>query len=49
MFNQGFGTAMETKSAPLYACFTIGYQEKITLLFSRRMRVNQRSFQTMHG
>ena len=37
MFNQGFGTAMETKSAPLYACLTIGYQEKTKLVFSRRM------------
>ena len=37
MFNQGFGAAMETKSAPLRAYFTIGYQEKTKLLFSRRM------------
>ena len=28
MFNQVFGTAMETKCAPPYACLTIGYQDE---------------------
>ena len=27
MFNKEFGTAMGPKSAPPYACLTIGYQE----------------------
>ena len=31
MFDQVFGTAMRTKCTPLYACLTIGYQEKSKL------------------
>ena len=34
MFNQVFVKAMETKSAPSYACLTTGYQEE-TKLFTQ--------------
>ena len=36
MPNQVFGTAMETKCAPPYACLTIGYQEE-TKFFTQEL------------
>ena len=36
MFNQIFGTAMDTRCAPPYACLTIGYQET-TKLFTQEL------------
>ena len=36
MFNQGFGTAMGTRCAPLHACLTLGYHEE-TKLFTQEL------------
>ena len=36
MFNQGFGTAMGTRCAPLHACLTLGYHDE-TKLFTQEL------------